>query len=88
MFKQFRPLLQVAAELRRIAVALEYFAIVDAKSHNRFFMPNSAKYKNLKDESSISFSDPAKVHALDTKEATIFRELGYAGLAAEEESED
>lgn len=60
MLGWLRPLAKIAAELRRIASALEYFAIADAQSKGRMYILKQPKWQG-KDESELFHTDNKKI---------------------------
>ncbi len=82
IFGAFRPMLRIASELRRIADVLEYFAQVDARDHNRMFLPARRGLRALVDQSELLHTDSEAVQALRAEEDMIFDQRGYPALEA------
>ena len=84
LFKQFRPLLKIAAQLERIAGALEYFAQVDARANNRMFLPKKQGWRLNKDESELFHTDRTAIEARLASEEELMLERGYPELEAQD----
>lgn len=64
IFNWARPVLRVVVELKRIANALEYFAVTDARANNRMYLIGSQKFKE--DESELLHTKDAEVQQFQT----------------------
>lgn len=88
MFKFIRPILRIAAAVEQIADALTYFATVDARLHNRMFVPKRRGWLRQPDQSELLHTDPTHVEALHAYEADLLRDQGYSYLEAEDARDD
>ena len=86
MFESLRPMLRIASELRRIAVALEYFAAVDARAHGRMFITAGNRFKG-KDESELLHTDDHKTIKGQEERIAMFLQGGSSLLDREEEND-
>ncbi len=86
MFNNLRVLAKCAAELRRIANALEYFAIADARSRNTMYLVGSKR--GGKDKSELLHTDDIGIRAKQEEQWQRFLEGGAQGLDAAEVEDD
>lgn len=84
MFEQFRPLLKIASALNRIATALEYFAINDARQNNRMYVPIKRKHL-FKDESELMDMDSATIDRYEQERWDRIAQLGFKAIEDEED---
>lgn len=63
LFTSFRPLLRIATALERIAHALEYFAIHDARKRNVMFMIGKPPLTD-QDESELLHTDDSVIRQM------------------------
>jgi len=89
MLKTLRPLLRIATELRRIATALEYFAIDHARQNNRMFTPaGRSRFGGGKDDSDLLHTDDAVIAEQRQKELQLMLQRGYPALEAEDQIDE
>lgn len=86
LFKSIRPLVAIAAELRRIATVMEYFAIADARINNRMFIPSGKRNVIGKDESELLHSDDFKSMTRRNEREALFLQGGHPLVEKEEEN--
>lgn len=71
--------------LERIADALEYFALADARSGNRMFMPKHAQQWAGEDQSDLLSTTKQAVQEAREEAHQVFLEGGYEALTESEE---
>lgn len=83
-FDSIRPLVRIASELRRIASALEYFAVADARDNNRMYHTQKTRFTD-KDESELMHTNDSFIRQRQEDKLATFLQGGAKRLEEEED---